>query len=153
MPQMDCGPIRLTEPGRTANPAPTDTYPLPGNAGKRKSAATMQGSRAYSARTALHRCHRAAILLYTSHRNPKKRQGGRYHQPNPLNPIHLRLYLSSAQAILHHAVHLHARFLHHGEIHRFHLNHHQRTGNVSMEQKTIPDAMDQTAPGIRGQYL
>ena len=97
--------------------------------------------------------HRAAILLYTSHRNPKKRQGGRYHQPNPLNPIHLRLYLSSAQAILHHAVHLHARFLHHGEIHRFHLNHHQRTGNVSMEQKTIPDAMDQTAPGIRGQYL
>ena len=75
------------------------------------------------------------------------------HQPNPLNPIHMRLYLSSAQAILHHAVYLHARLHHYGETHRFHLNHHQRTGNVSMEQKTIPDAMDQTATGIRGQHL
>ncbi len=150
------GPLRLISTRTNCrHPAPDRLHSqLPGNAGQGESPATMQGSRAHSARTALHRCHRAAILLYSSHRNPKKGKGGRYHQPNPFNPIHLRLYLSSAQAILHHAVHLHARLLHYGETHRRSiLTTLQQTGGVSMEQKTLPDAMDQTATGLCGQYL
>ena len=119
----------------------------------RVSPSPMQGSRTHAARTAIYRYHRTDILLHSSHQNIKRGKGRAYHQPDSFHSIHLCLYLPSTQAVLHHAMHLHARLFDYGKTHHVYPYHPSQPAGISLEQKTLSDAMAQTVTKLCREYL